>query len=314
MGSLEIPPSHPIIPIAIFPPPADPPVCADNEHKFGVWPPLAPAPDMSKRGFTEARCVHDLYYGETSDQRLDALKHLISICMKKCGNLFWKPQPALRFVGARTWDKDWENVLPDGRTRHNTRGWFQIILVAIIDKYSPTYITRRELHELIRLKDPDLLHVCNAAVGDLKNEVTRQMKKPEPHWATIWELDGDSYFWDEKKQIAVPLDDHVKPCPPDPVNKFREVLDSFIKDRQLRVAIPERPRRTAELVLRKLAQGVPGERVISEVADDLGKNKRTVKRYLQAVRRICDSMDRTVSSFIYEAIVPGEPTPPRPTL
>src|ERR1700730_9223018 len=79
-----------------------------------LWPlPGTPQPNLHARGLTEARCVIQFWHGRTTDERLDGLKHLPSICMLKAGEgAYWSPKPYLKFVGARTSQRDWENSDP----------------------------------------------------------------------------------------------------------------------------------------------------------------------------------------------------------
>jgi|ERR1700730_13954744 hypothetical protein len=135
--------------------------------------------------------------------------------------MFWAPRPYLRFVGAgsqnssrRTARKDWENCDLYGTNDHATRGWFKTNLPALIEKYSPRHVTRRELLELIRIRDKDLLHVCNALICDLKN-AGRDQSLHELNYRTLWSQDGADFYFDEESGTAVKAAQVEVPDEPD---------------------------------------------------------------------------------------------------
>lgn len=230
-----------------------------------LWPPLGtPGANLNAQGMTEARCVVQFYYGRTIDEKLDALHHLASICTLKAGTRFWSPKPGVRFVGASTAKQDWENCDPNlpFLQRVATRGWFTIHLPAQIEKYAPQYITKRELLELARMRDKDLLHVCSAVVHDMF-DASEYARRHELRCSTITEAD-------EEKRAPEPA------FAPD----YAGAVHALVTDRDLRAALTPRVARTLELVLRRLAAGVDAENVIASVARDIHRDERTVTRHL----------------------------------
>jgi len=276
-----------------------------------LWPlPGTPEPNLLARGMTEARCVIQYFHGSTTDRRLDGLQHLANICVKKAGGGYWSPRPYLKFIGAKTARKDWENCDPNLPFLHKitTRGWFTIHLPEHIDRYSPRHITKRELLELARLRDGDLLHVCNALVCDMFNASERQ-NRHEIETTTLREKDGEELYWDAKRQTtrqpaATPT---FKPA-------YAGAVAMLVKDKGLRDALSPRVCRTLEMVLRKLAAGVDADEVIPAVAGEINRNERTVKRHLSTSQKAArDSGTSRVMEILAGHVLPDNRTPARPT-
>jgi hypothetical protein len=232
-----------------------------------VWPPPGPEPDLYQRGLTEARCVYEYHHGKTTEERLDGFQHLVNICMLKRGSSFWSPRPAVKYVdrrkgGYRTAHLDWENY-GDGFEKTATRGWFQTRLPELIDRYSKQYITRRELLELIRLRDPDLLHVCNALIADLINESLKQQRQ---------------------ERVTIPPDSMT--CVEKPTPTYETAVQMIVQDKRVRSVLPKKTLVALEALFRKLAAGVNPKNVIEDVAHDMNRDERTVRRYLERASEI----------------------------
>jgi hypothetical protein len=261
---------------------------ADN-----IWPPPGPEPNLHARGMTEARRVIDYFHGRTVAERLDALQHLANICTLKAGKSYWSPAPFLRFEAARTARQDWENCDPSRPwlRKDATRGWFTTKLPEHIERYSPSHTTKRELLELARLRDPDLLHVCHALVCDLFNESAKQQRH-EIASSTMWNEDGQEFYWDDKHEVAVqPL---VTPSfKPD----YAGAVEMLVKDKALRSALPVRVCRTLEMVLRKLAAGVDVSAIIPTVAEDIKRDERTVRRHLSESRKAANGSSKVMAAL-----------------
>lgn len=254
-----------------------------------MWPPPTPEPDLNRRGLTEARCVFQFFHGRTTDERLDALKHLANICMKKSGTrAYFAPKPYVKFVGAKTSRHDWENCDPYQPVLQKTatRGWFLTALPEHISKYSPTHVTKRELLELARIKDPDLLHVCHALLCDLLNESSKQARH-EIHTTRLWEHDGQEFYYDDKSETAVqPTAPNANSFDPD----YAGAVETLVKDKKLRSSLPRAVRQTLELVFRKLDSKVHAADIVSQVSEDLGRDERTIRRHLSQAREIANDV------------------------
>jgi hypothetical protein len=244
----------------------------EPDHRRDLWPFAGtPEPDLYKRGLTEARCVVQFYHGETTEERLDGFSHLVNIAMLKRGRSFWSQRPALKYVntgklGYKTAHLDWENY-SDGADERSTRGWFQTKLPELIDRYAPEFITRRELLELARIQDADLLHVCDALVRDLINEGRRQERR--------------------ELQTAPPVDSSFSAtCVSKPEPNYDDVVQMIVQDKRMRSALPKKTLVVVEAVFRKLAAGVNPENVITDVARDLNRSERTVLRHLERASEI----------------------------
>lgn len=269
-----------------------------------VWPhPLAPEPDFRARGMTEARCVYMYHYGRTIDENLDALQHLTNICLLKSRrqHAYFNPHPFLRFTGAITAWKDWENTAPDNALlqKQNTRGWFLTNLPDLIDKYSPQHITKRELLELARMRDPSLLHTCHALVRDLQNEGVSAALH-EISTSRMWTQDGQEFYFDARRGIeiqptrSITLSEPAKP-------EYASAAALLVHDKKLRAALPTKVRQTLELVFRKLDAGWDAEDIIDGVSADLNRNPRTVRRHLKKAREIAADLT-TVSGQLMQAL------------
>lgn len=232
-----------------------------------VWPPPGPEPDLYQRGLTEARCVYEYHHGKTTEERLDGFQHLVNICMLKRGGLFWKARPVVKYVdrrkfGYKTAHLDWENY-GDGLEKAATRGWFQTKLPELIDRYSPRFVTRRELLELIRFKEKNLLHVCNALIADLINESLKQ----ERH-----------------ERGTMPPDSLT--CVQKPTPTYETAVKMIVQDKNVRSVLPKKTLVVLESLFRKLAAGVMPEKVIAEVAKDMNRSEHTVRRHLERASEI----------------------------
>ena len=252
-----------------------------------LWPlPGTPEPDLHARGMTEARCVVQFFHARTTDEKLDALKHLANICVMKAGGGYWSPRPYLRFTDASTASQDWENCDPNlpYLRKEATRTWFTIHLLEHIDRYSPRHVTKRELLELARLRDKDLLHVCHAVVCDMFNESAKQQRN-EVGYSSLWEEDGQEFYWDDQREIAV-----QPSAPPSFKPDYAGAVEMLVKDKKLRDALSPRVCRTLEMVFRKLAAGVDASEVIPAVAGDIRRNERTVRRHLSTSRKTANDL------------------------
>jgi hypothetical protein len=278
-----------------------------------LWPRRGtPVPDLHAHGMTEARRVIQYFYGRTIDEKLDALKHLANICTIKARNGYWSPKPFVKFEGATTAGQDWENCDPSRPwlRKDATRGWFTTQLPEHIERYSPQHTTRRELLELARLRDPDLLHVCHALVCDLLNESVKQQRH-EIGCSAMWEHDGQEFYWDEKHEVAVQ---------PSAAPSFRPdyagAVEMLVKDKKLRAALPVRVCRTLEMVLRKLAAGVDPNAIIPTVAKDINRDERTVRRHLSQSKKAARGSSRVMAALagllLPDNLAVAQSTPFRP--
>jgi hypothetical protein len=261
------------LPVSSFPPSASfcQPIRISEPDE--LWPLRGtPEPVFSNRGMTEAKCVFQFFHGRTTDEKLDALKHLVNICsLKANGRAYFSPKPYCKFVGAKTSRRDWENCDPYQPVLQKmaTRGWFSTSLPEHISRYSPKHVTRRELLELARIKDKNLLHVCRALLCDLLNEASKQSKH-EIHTATLWEHQG--------QESAT--------CTSSRGPDYASAVAMLLKDKNLRTALPKAIQCTLELVFRKLDSDVEGSAIVGEVAQELGRDKRTIRRHLAEARDI----------------------------
>jgi hypothetical protein len=269
-----------------------------------LWPLSGtPEPNLHARGMTEARCVVQYFYGPTMDKKLDGLVHLANICVMKAGEGYWNPQPHLKFTGARTANLDWENCDPHSPELRKvaTRGWFTIQLPEHLDRYSPRHVTKRELLELARLRDKDLLHVCHALVCDMFN-VSQKERLHEIRSSTLWEEDGQDFYWDEKNEVAV-QPSATASFKPD----YAGAVEMLVKDKKLRDALSPRVCLTLEMVFRKLAAGVEASDVVPSVARDIRRKERTVRQHLLISRRTANNL-ASVSSKVMD-ILAGQVLP-----
>jgi hypothetical protein len=299
-------PSVPLVPLGVlFPLP-------EVRRADELWPaPGTPEPNLQARGLTEARCVIEFFHGRTPEDKLDALKHLANICVKKAGGGYWSPQPYLKFTGASTSKKDWENSDPryPWLRKNATRGWFLIQLPEHIDRYSPQHVTRRELLELARIRDKDLLHVCHALVCDLFNESEKQQRN-EIGFSTLLEQDGQGFYWDDKLEVTV-----EPTATPSFTPDYAGAVEMLVKDKKLRDTLSPRVCRTLEIVLRKLAAGMDADEIIPAVADVIKRDERTVRRHLSTSRKTAGGkvMD-VLARFVLpdRAVTRSAATPSRP--
>lgn len=267
-----------------------------------IWPlPGAPEPNLHARGLTEARCVVEFYYAGTSDKRLDALKHLGNICALKARRAlaYWNPRPYLKFVGTKTARQDWENSDPYSPLlqKINTLGWFVTTLPDHILKYSPQNVTKRELLELARIRDKDLLHVCHALVCDLLNESAKQALH-EIQTTALWERGGQEFYFDGESETPIEAQHSASMAPTGFAPDYASATQLLVKDKRLRAALPKSVRQTLELVFRKLAGGVEATEVISSVAAALDRDERTVRRRLATARTIATDISDSSSNLL----------------
>jgi hypothetical protein len=290
-----------------------------------LWPPSnTPEPNLYARGLTEGRCVFEYHHARTSEQKLDALQHLVNICLMKVNRVgaFWLPRPALRFVDARTARRDWENVSPGVSQKHATRGWFQTNLPELISKYSPQHVTRRELLGLIQIRDGALLHICNALTCDLLNESAKQARH-NLNCTSLWAHRGANFYFDAKLETEVQANHSatILPAPPSP--DYKAAIQMLVRDKELRATLPNSVCRTLELVFRKLDSGVEAQRIIAEVAGDIKKDERTVRRHLETAHRIATDVENAshqIVQVLASVLLPSnertyrDSTPSRPTV
>lgn len=278
-----------------------------------LWPPPGtPEPDLNARGMTEARCVVEYFHGATTAKKLDGLVHLANICVKKAGGGYWSPQPYVKFTGAGTASQDWENCDPNLPFLHKvaTRRWFTLQLPEHIDRYSPRHITKRELLELARMRDKDLLHVCHALVCDMFNESQKE-RRHEINTSTLWEEDGQEFYWDDKREIAV-----QPSATPNFKPDYAGAVEMLVKDKTFRDALSPRVCRTLEMVFRKLAAGVDADDVVPAVAQAINKKERTVRRHFDTSRKAANdvgSSTSTVMEILAGHVLPDNRNPARPT-
>jgi hypothetical protein len=278
-----------------------------------LWPPRGtPEPNLHARGMTEARCVIQYFHGRTTDEKLDALQHLASICVLKAGGGYWSPHPYVKFTDASTANQDWENCDPDRPwlRKNATRGWFTIQLPEHLQKYSPQHVTRRELLELARLRDKNLLHICRQLVLDLFNESAKE-KRHEISTSTLWEENGQEFYWDAKREIAIQ---------PSTTPIFRPdypgAVQMLVKNKKLRDALSPCVRQTLELIFRRLAAGIDASEVIPVVAGDIHRDERTVRRHLATSRKTANDLgsdSSKVMDVLAAHVLPDNRTPVRPT-
>jgi hypothetical protein len=278
-----------------------------------LWPlPGTPQPNLAARGMTEARCVIQYFHGRTTDLKLDGLLHLANICTKKAGGGYWTPQPYLKFTGARTANQDWENCDPGVPYLHKvaTRRWFTLALPEHIDRYAPWHVTKRELLELARMRDKDLLHVCHALVCDMFN-ASQKERRHEIETTTLSEEDGLELYWDDKREIAV-QPSAAPPFKPD----YQGAVEMLVKDKELRDALPPRVCRTLEMTFRKLAAGVDAAEVVRAVAEDIRRDERTVRRHFTTSRKAANntgSGTSAIMNILAGHVLPDSRNPARPT-
>jgi hypothetical protein len=278
-----------------------------------LWPlPGTPEPNLQKRGMTEAMCVIQYFHGRTTDERLDGLLHLANICTKKAGGGYWSPQPYLKFTGAKTANQDWENSDPNLPFLHKitTRRWFTIQLPEHIDRYSPQYVTRRELLELARLRDKNLLHVCHALVYDMFNESAKE-RRHEIGYSALWEEDDQEFYWDGQREIAI-----QPTVTPTFMPDYAGAVEMLVKDKKLRDALSPRVCRTLEMVFRKLAAGVDADDVVPVVAQAINEEERTIRRHFSTSRKVASDVDSgtsTVMNILAGHVLPNSRTLTRPT-
>jgi len=278
-----------------------------------LWPRRGtPVPNLHAHGMTEARCVIQYFYGRTIDEKLDALKHLANICTMKARNGYWSPKPFLRFEGARTAGQDWENCDPSrpGLRKDATRGWFTTQLPEHIERYSPHHTTKRELLELARLRDPNLLHVCHALVCDLLNESAKQQRH-EISCSALWEHDGQEFYWDDGHGVAV-----QPSATPTFERDYAGAVEMLVKDKKLRAALPVRVCRTLEMVLRKLDAGVDAAEIVPAVAAVIKRDERTVRRHLSQSKKAARGSSRVMAALagfvLPDNLAAAQSTPFRP--
>jgi hypothetical protein len=268
--------------------PAVPPsfLCPPVRLADMVWPlPGMPEPNLYKRGMTEAREVIRFFHGDTTTDKLDALKHLRNICVIKAGGRYWSPRPGLKFVDAPTARQDWENVdsaFPHLR-RDATRGWFFTALPERLDCYSPQHITKRELLGLATIRDEELLHVCNTLALDMFDEGKKQ-RRHDLGFSTLLAEGGDYFCYEDNHEVTQPT--AAPKFQPD----YAGAVAMLVKDQALRAALPRHVCLTLEMVFRKLAAGVDATDIISSVADVIQRDERTVRRDLAKARRTANDV------------------------
>jgi hypothetical protein len=172
-------------------------------------------------------------------------------------------------------------------------------------------ITKRELLQLARLRDKNLLHVCHALVCDMFNESQRE-RLHEITTSTLWEEDGQEFYWDERREIAV-QPSTTPTFKPD----YAGAVEMLVKDKRLRDALSPRICRTLEMVFRKLAAGMDATQVIPAVAGDIRQDERTVRKHLYTSRKAANDLDSgtsTVMNILAGHVLPDNRTqaPPAP--
>jgi hypothetical protein len=252
-----------------------------------LWPPPGiPAPDLYKRGMTEAREVIRFYYGDTSSDKLDALKHLANIATLKAGRRYWSPRPYLKFKDQHgRLMEDWENCDPNfpHLRRDATRGFFITALPAHLDRYSPRHVTKAELLALASIRDEELLHVCHTLVCDMQNEGEKH-RRHDLGFSPLLADDGDYFCHEDNHEVTQPT--AAPTFQPD----YAGAVEMLVKDKALRAALPRHVCMTLEMVFRKLAAGVDATDIISSVADVIKRDERTVRRDLAKARRTANDV------------------------
>ncbi|MGD1082841.1 MAG: hypothetical protein ABR881_31385 [Candidatus Sulfotelmatobacter sp.] len=117
------------------------------------------------------------------------------------------------------------------------------------------------------------------------NESAKQQRN-EIGYSSLWEEDGQEFYWDDKREIA------VQPSAT-PIFKpdYAGAVEMLVKDKKLRDALSPRICRTLEMVFRKLAAGVDAnEEVIPAVAGDINRDERTVRRHLSTSRKTANDL------------------------
>ena len=208
--------------------------------------------------------------------------------------------------------QDWENCDPNlpYLRKDATRTWFTIHLLEHIDRYSPRHITKRELLELARLRDKDLLHVCHALVCDMFNEAQKE-RLHEISSSTLWEENGQEFYWDDQREIAA-----QPSATPSFKPDYAGAVEMLVKDKRLRDALSPRVCRTLEMVFRKLAAGVDASEVIPAVAGDINRDERTVRRHLSTSRKTANdlaSASSKVMNILAGHVLPDSRTVARST-
>src|ERR1700730_15164363 len=105
---------------------------------------------------------------------------------------------------------------------------------------------------------------------------------------------------------------------------MRAVCKCLVRDKRLRDALPDKTRRTLELLFRELDAGASARDVIGQIASDLKKDERTVRRHLKKAQEICSETSNSsgqilklLASFVLPYTEPSRPTqatPDRPTV
>lgn len=257
-------------------------LCPQPENVPGLKVSNVPVPPecLYKRGYTEARCVYEYHYALT-DQRLDALQHLVNICLKKAFGRyprFWSPRPRVKFVGVPSASRDWENY-GWGNERKNTKGWLRSTLPGWIECYSSQHCTRRELSALVRARDPHLLHTCQRLLDHMRNE-----SKPEIVCVTLEEgFENDeavAHIGTDDEPIQLSLQ---RSAPTELKPNYGDLIRLFVRHTEFRNRHP-RLFRTLEATLRKLDSGLQRQQAVNQIAAQMGRKPRSVERELRRVK------------------------------
>lgn len=294
-------------------PAPDPNLPTRDDCDSELWPLIGTSEtDLRKRGMTEAGCVIQYQYG-TTDERLDALIHLARICKNKVFDKrgFWNPKPGVIFKGTGTeyyaWSSnvtskhDWEqsNARQPGVKEKATLGWFRVALVEYLERYSSAYVTRRELLELARIKDWNLLHVCTIVVRDMFNAAEKQ-NLHEIATTSLVTHDGDTYYTDQQREMTVQpsgSDSQTLQIAVQP--NYEHAVHELVENKSLRTALPKQVRTTLEYLFRTLESGADAQNIIHIVADKLNRDPRSIRRHLQEARRLLSENARASSDLVF---------------
>lgn len=251
---------------------------------------------LYKRGYTEARCVYEYHYGLT-DQRMDALQHLVNICLKKAFGRyrrFWSPKPRVKFVGVATAWKDWESY-DWGNERKNTKGWLLAALPGWIECYSPEHCTLQELFALVRFRDPHLLHVCQRLLDRMRSESRRREIACVEFQDGFDNDDATAYFGtdDDPAQFSY----HQRAAPTELKQNYGDMIRLLVRDSAFRKRYPTLFR-TLEATLRKLDSGLQRKQAIDQIASESGRKPSAVERELRRVKGAMSSPIRQALSGV----------------
>jgi hypothetical protein len=133
----------------------------------------------------------------------------------------------------------------------------------------------------------------------------------EINTSTLWEEDGQEFYWDDKREIAV-----QPTAAPTFKPDYAGAVEMLVRDKKLRDVLSPRVCKTLEMVFRKLAAGVDASEVIPAVAEDIHRDERTVRRHFSTSRKAANDVGSgtsTVMNILAGHVLPDNRTPARPT-